>query len=493
MIGTRVSAGASYWEAKVVLAALGFLCFAVLLVCDFIWSIGGTAVLSGGTLLFALLLGLACRSVARRRVWVTAFEDRFIHEAAAGSREVQYAAVRGLLAFQRTNYKEGMPDSVTFTCKAWVEDGAPPLEMLRMVKLQQQDPVIFIQDRLVSVVLAGARTAFDRGEPVTGEGWALSKQGFDALQHGGTQRLSLDELAAVDEVDGHVCVWRKNQPEPVARVPVDTRNAFALTPLLRIVLEARPEKAAEVPPADGLGRVIFERQGAAWGWVALGAAFLGVGAAMHGGSPEGALVCYALGLVFFPIWWFRRNPSFRCCEYGVCRRYGNTEIQIRYLDVEAFTYQATRHYHNGAYTGTAYAFKFEPRTGKTIDYSCHIQETDNAMENLREHISMVIAGRMARELREGKEVPWTANLRFVGDGLDCKPRGLLFGRKEAFHLRLHEIDYFQMDAGVFKLYANGGAKPVMDEPVSVRNFFPGLALLEYLRAQLQQQAAAPKA
>src|SRR5205823_5736636 len=68
--------------------------------------------------------------------------------------------------------------------------------------------------------------------------------------------LPVREVAAVDIFDGKLCVWRKGEAEAVLRVPAGSPNALVMG---RVLQQLMPPADAEGEPADGLGRIIFER------------------------------------------------------------------------------------------------------------------------------------------------------------------------------------------------------------------------------------------
>ncbi|MBI3831130.1 MAG: hypothetical protein HY291_16545 [Planctomycetes bacterium] len=488
----RVSAGSTYYEGKFILPVLGVIVFGGLLAGALFGGWAGMPVYIAGLAASALGLFAAYINIAKRRVWISAAADHFLFEDATRAREVRYEDVKGLTAVLRTTYSEGMPTGVDVTCTVWIEENgvAIPLPMRRAVKGNAEDAVVAVMKKAQDRVFAVAREKLGRGEAVEGDGWRLSRQEFEGYQDGGRVGLSIEQITAVDDVDGNICIWRHGQDDPAVRVPVSAKNAFLLTPLIRAEMEGRKKEQA-APPAEGLGRVIFERKSGAWGWILLAILLAFMAVAFFVTAPAlGVLFGLgAVGMVW--LYWTRRNPKFRCCEYGVSWQQGNTDNKFRYTDIEVFTYSATRHYHNGAYTGTYYSFNFVPKPearAKPIGYTCKINAVDDEMENLRQHIAGVIAGRMARELREGKEVRWTPNMRFVAQGLEVRAPGMLFGRKDAVVIGIHEIERLNFEKGVFYIYKRGESKAVMNEPVSTANFFPGLALLQYLKDQVDKGA-----
>lgn len=173
---------------------------------------------------------------------------------------------------------------------------------------------------------------------------------------------------------------------------------------------------------------------------------------------------------------------FRCHEYGIHLVGSLGKKSIRFEDVASFTYGATRRFVNGVYQGTDFVLSFYPRPdteSKPIVYRTTLKGQDEEIENLREHISKVIAGGMARELSEGRPVRWTPHLRILPDGIECHPKGLL-GRKEPVVVPFGQVANYGLKEGVFYLSVKGEPKPVASEEVSQPNFFPGYTLLNII-------------
>jgi hypothetical protein len=152
---------------------------------------------------------------------------------------------------------------------------------------------------------------------------------------------------------------------------------------------------------------------------------------------------------------------------------------LRYVDIGGFTYSATRHYHNGAYTGTHLSMCFKPlvrEAGPMIRFSTTVQGDDDDLDELRDVISHAICVRMAGELAAGRAVAWTPNLEFTPQGLRYRPSSM-FGRKDFEFLPLAEYGGQSMNQGSFYLFSTLKQKHVMSEQCSAENFFPGYYLL----------------
>jgi hypothetical protein len=167
------------------------------------------------------------------------------------------------------------------------------------------------------------------------------------------------------------------------------------------------------------------------------------------------------------------------------------EKSLRYADVASFSYGATRHYYNGAYTGTSLNMNFQPLAQvdcKPVKYSTTVKNADEALDDLRDHISRVIAGRMSNELAQDGSVRWTSNLTFHQNGIQYTPSGFI-GRKEPVLLPWDQFQGVDIQDGVFHLFEKNKPKSVMQENVSQANFFPGYYLLALLCSDDAEETA----
>jgi hypothetical protein len=78
-------------------------------------------------------------------------------------------------------------------------------------------------------------------------------------------------------------------------------------------------------------------------------------------------------------------------------------------------------------------------------------------------------------------VPWTPSLRFLPEGLEYRPSGLL-GRKSPVIIGFETIGSFDIQQGTFYLWTTGKTQPAIKESVGELNFFPGYFLLTMLSA-----------
>jgi hypothetical protein len=89
---------------------------------------------------------------------------------------------------------------------------------------------------------------------------------------------------------------------------------------------------------------------------------------------------------------------------------------------------------------------------------------------------------MATRLAAGEVVPWTKNLTFLVNGIQYRPQGFI-GRRNLQELSFEEFGGQTLEQGTFYLFRSGEKKPVMSEPVSAPNFFPGYFLLMMLQQE----------
>jgi hypothetical protein len=147
--------------------------------------------------------------------------------------------------------------------------------------------------------------------------------------------------------------------------------------------------------------------------------------------------------------------------------------------VAIYTYQATRRFVNGVYSGTSVFMEFvskpDPRLLR-IRWGASLQGLDEELEGLRAHISKVLAAAWLEALSAGNPVPWTANLRLLPDGIEFRPSGM-FGHKDWTKAAYSDLAGTNMDKGVFYLFLKGQKGACTSEQVSASNFFPGYLAL----------------
>jgi hypothetical protein len=428
------------------------------------------------------------------RVWLTLQETSFCIEDRAGLHEFRDEDVEGLGFAQETVLANGAPSGIRYRLQVWVTGLLNPYPLVHQASLNQASPVGELSVRCHDKLYQRAKTALEQSASLEGAGWRIDRQQFHIPNPIRPESYRWDEFSAVEVFDDHVCFWLKGESEPKFRFPISSKNARLLAALAQEHLPKKPEGAA--PDVEGLGRILFQRSNTSWGLVALigatavvvGLVVAGIGEWMWGSIVTGC----GVGVV---LWAFSlRHTHFRCHERGVCMAKWIENREIRFDEVDIFTYGATRHYYNGAYTGTVYVFSFVPRadTGKkAIQYTTTIQGQDAEMDHLRDHIAKVVAMRMAREMAEGQTVQWTPNLRFLPDSLEFKPPGFI-GRKAPITVPYSSLQSSNINEGTFHIWVKEKDKSVIQVNMAEPNFFPGYFLfLDMFTPSESDASAAP--
>jgi hypothetical protein len=457
---------------------------------------GGTteavAVIAGFGGLFALLAVGRSGTIARNRRSITPNDDGFILTDRRGEFHFTDEMVSDLATWPKVVYSNGVPKCHrrigSFVITAG--ESSVTFDFEYTFPLNQPDPLGAMLERIFNKLLERAKASIQGGGRLAGDGWALDRNQFLYTVGKEGENLSVRDVAAVDVFDGKVCVWRKGDAEAVLRVPAGSPNALVMCRVLR---EMMPPSDAEAEPADGLGRIVFERDQSIRGAnLVAGVILITIGLAiglglLAGGLVQGAWVGILIGLAIFAgcaagayAIWDNRVKMFRCHAYGVARTTRRGVTKLQYRDVGTFTYSGVRQYVNGAYTGTTVTLRFEPLEedkGEPIVYSATFKNADDELENLREFISRVVAGHMLRRHKAGQVVRWTKNLVFRPAGLEASKVGWFRGKGESNVIPYNQISAVDISDGIFRLAFGGQRNWAVEEPVSQPNFFPGYVLL----------------
>jgi hypothetical protein len=348
-----------------------------------------------------------------------------------------------------------------------------------------------LASRLVKQIVDRGRVTLDSGATIQGEAWTWSGQTLTMVEKGrGAQSLRVGDITSYDIFDQHLCVWTKDSDLPAARIPEFSSNVHLLSAMLGEKMTRREG------PSPGLGRVLFERKASnttivvTWIVTALFAmAFLTVLIFAIINADSGGLI--AAGVLFVIMTLCQlclascRKSYFRCHENGVSQRGLLSQNELRYDEIATFTYEATRHYHNGAYTGTILNMKFEPTKSsgdKPIKYGGSIMNADESLDRLRIYISGVMGRTLFKAYQAGTPIVWTTNLRLIpGSGVEFRPAGFIgIGRKEPVLYPWDQIINYSLEEGALHVWVKDKDKSVIQEPCSAANFFPGLALFATL-------------
>lgn len=487
----RVSIGSGAFDQTLV--PLGFMVVVSLGLFGYAAAVGApyelpTVLCVGCVAIFLLRL----RYLLRSRQWVTPTADGFVLENRHGVFEILDHQVAEFATRVSVHYSAGEAKSSRRRWRFAVQ-GHEPLTRVELhydFPLDQPDPLGPLIERVLAGLTARWAASLAAGQTLAGKGWELGRAQLTLDD----RSLPLDDVSAVDLVDGKVCVWVDDEMTPSVRIKAGSPNALVLARLLADRVRQSTRKRPQ--PDARLGRIIFERDKSIR-WYVLLPTFVGVVAVgVVIGSRLGAetellkILLYVAGYTVpaaavLGYMLVHRVNIFRCHQEGVCHlTTGGKTRELRYEDVGAFTYSATRQYVKGAYVGTEVRMRFEPQAGvggKPISYAATVENADGELDHLRDHVGRVIAADMLRRLRQGELVGWTDGLVFTLEGLELTRSGGLVRRAATRLIPYSDVAATQFHDGEFFLYEAGTKRAVFKTPISAKNFFPGYALLGLLR------------
>jgi hypothetical protein len=467
-------------------------------------AIGGLLLAAKDEAALALLMAAAiagfsaCMSafvIARSRFQIEVQEEGFLVRDRLGEREFTDEQVICASLSSRPDYINGVLNSTTRTFDVWVEgaDGPERVKLMNRLAVAARDPLGPFIERVQLRLYERAHASLAAGQPFEGEGWMLNQEELVMPSGRETRGVRFDALAAADIFDNQLCVWQNGQDEPVLRIPVSSANTWILLRLLQERIAKRPEGALP-PSGDQLGRILFERKPGRttkillWLFPLAGLAIVVVLVLLAVFKAGPVVFLGGLPACFFVLmlWLFfvSHAVEFRAHELGVRRKSLFRTQQLKYAEVDVFTYSAVRQYVKGVYSGTNFTLTFASQAAgrsQTLTYSKHLRNADEGLDHVRDHVSQLIAQRMAQQLAVGSAVTWTDSLRFLPEGLEYRAKGL-FGRKPPVIVLYSQIHGYDADAGTFHLWIYGKKKPVAKESVARPNFFPGYLLLARLLA-----------
>lgn len=456
--------------------------------------------LGGGLIFCGLVLAVVLRQ--RRRLLIPT-EDGFIYITSQGERTFHDDDVMCVSLFSQENYFWGNLQTVTRRFIIWVETSALPERIVCVshLKVPYPDPLQGFMNRVIDGLHRAAREAYQQGERVEGDGWALERGQLLLKSVRSTAVISIQDLSAVDIVDDQVNIWRLGQELPIGRVPVRTANSHLLLLMLKELLpEHLAESEAQLQTGQ-LGRVLFERRLGSksvdiFGWLLISVLIMLTLAMIVGAVFEPrarrrtriiitAAVLGALAAGGSSLLEMKRRTRFRRHAFGIYQRGMFSERRLRFTEIANFSYVALRRYSHGIYTGTSLTLKFVPMPSsnlKPIVFRTNIHNADTELDRLRDEVSGVIAERMHDFWLEQKNCPWMPFLNFQAESLEYRP--LTFtGRKQPIQIPYTSVVNFDISDGTFHLWQLAQRKSTINEETSQPNFYPGLLFLSKLLNQ----------
>lgn len=325
--------------------------------------------------------------------------------------------------------------------------------------------------------------SLESGGALKGEGWQLDRNGLK-LEAGFSTPLS--SFVATGANDNRAQAWRKGEEEPFFNVPLASRNARTA---LGVISRQLP-KGEEARQVAGLGRRMITRgmttrNRIIWGALAAVFFFPGLAAAFY---EPGALVGVAIAAVFALIGF--ATPTTDIYERGVRQRNLFGQKELKFLEVDAYTHATTRHFYNGAYTGTSHNLVFmpSPGAGKKIAFNFMARGTDEDLERLRDAMARIVAQGLYTRLQQGARVQW-GSAELAKDGIHFHEAKLI--GKGAPAVLPYAGSRYSFSQGACFLFAATGDKHVTQVSCAGVNFFPGFELYQRLCTEAESGLIRP--
>ncbi len=451
---------------------------------------------------FGLIVGGGILAVVlrQRRRYIQPTPDGFIYTTPQTERTYIDDDVMCVSLSQQQNYFWGNLQTVTRRFIIWVETASIPERIVCISHLKpgMPDPLEAFVVRIINELHTAAQHAYQQGDRVEGDGWALERGQLLLKSAKSTSVIAIKDLSAVEIVDDHVNIWRRGNDLPIGRIPEQTANAHLLVLLLKDLMAGQVAENEANLPAGHLGRMIFERRPGSrtsviLGWslvslltfvtlVLIVAALIDPRPRRRNRNTSAAVVFGTLTAAGFSLLTLQRRARFRRHAFGVHHRGMFTDRRLRHSEIANLSYSAVRHYSHGMYNGTTLIMRFVPMPGlglKPISYSAQILNADTELDRLRDEISIAISQRMLNYWTQHGNCPWIPYLQFQGENLSYS-RLTFTGRKQPIQIPLTSIVNFDIADGAFRIWVDGQKKPAVIEETSQPNFYPGLMLFSNL-------------
>lgn len=443
----------------------------------------------------------------RDLMWITLEPNRFTVIDNIGERSFNDDDIVSISLQYKDNFENGNHTSTTRTFRIWIVSSADRPELIEMksrIKVGEPDPLHGYITRVVKLLKERADNERLKNLSVLGEGWELTSRTLILRDpKKGDTETPLTEIVSCMNIEEKLKLWKRGEDDAFALVPLDAANAHLLHLFLEEELARRPEVENGEQPSGQLGRIIFERKPKS----GIGITMLVVAAVLvliviiavgivAGGNMRDTEPLIIMGIAFTVISlllglgaWVTFKSLFRCHQFGVYQRNIFGEKKLLFSEVDAFTYSATRHYHNGAYIGTHLKLAFVPNpelSKPKIVYKTTVKNVDSSLDQMRDEIAKMIGSRMYQEVKEGKSIKWNETLTLEPGQLQYIPAGF-FGKNPPQKIDYHMISGQNLQQGTFSLFQRGKPKPIVSTGSTTQNFFPGyfafLALWEDARTQ----------
>jgi hypothetical protein len=364
--------------------------------------------------------------------------------------------------------------------------GARHLNLEYHGRRRQANPLAPLLERLTQRLVRHARQAVAAGAVLRGDGWELTAE--ELCVHALGLTVPLSSLARASFHHKHLCIWAHGEVRPVLALPDHQRNVQALAHVLQD--HAREDHARPVP--HPLGRLLFE-----WRYVQSiplsfirdfawlrGLVLLGILVGLFAGlrslkadSLPGLIFTIAaipamLALEVFVLWWRPMLPLLHGHERGVALVRRGKERLLPFDSVGELTWKRKMKFSLCPFPGAEAPVVRSPLPDREVP----------DLIAMRDAACLAIAQRMAAHLEQGEPVQWTNTLRFLPTGLEVRRSG------EPLVLPYQYLRYEILPAA-FVIYTGSEPDPVVRAPLTMKNAYPSLALLDRMRHGLEEPAA----
>lgn len=175
---------------------------------------------------------------------------------------------------------------------------------------------------------------------------------------------------------------------------------------------------------------------------------------------------------------FKILYSYDFYEQGLIRKGPRSTDEFAYEEIERFSYNLVRHYHNGVYTGTLLNLKLWMEDGRKFTYGGKHKERrkgfikrhfegEDEMDIVREAIEIHVAERVEKELESAGGFEWCKVARVSRSGVTPAA-----GKRKGTLVTWNEIKEVWMKNGHLHIAAHGDKKSFVSIPSAAVNFFP---------------------
>jgi len=200
--------------------------------------------------------------------------------------------------------------------------------------------------------------------------------------------------------------------------------------------------------------------------------------------PELTMLGVVITLCALASWfgaWYLASFRFRCYENGVEELRLFSRKWFRYEDLLSFGYyESIIYYKSTIPISFTYALTFVPRPEsgqEPIHFSIQPLIEEPIYQELRDHVSTILAEQMLAAFEKHGIAAWTRNMVLEQTGLRCVTPAAS-GSQQSFLIPYANICDHVVEGREFRLYRDQDKQPCLIEDTLSLNFFPGLLVFE---------------